>query len=78
MATTYHTYLGQKIRQNQDAGINRVIVKKRDTSYVEKSNTNGCHSFANESWSDDLDSIKRWAKEDAYYPESLTFEVIEA
>jgi hypothetical protein len=77
MATTYHANIGQQLRQNQDAGINHVIIEKRDTSNVDKSNTNGCHSYTSESWSDDLNSIKRWAKEDAYYPELITFEVVE-
>ena len=76
METTYHYRGGQSVRQNQDCGINKVIIVKKQTNFTELAKCSGQDWFANESWSTDIERIKRWAKEWAYYPERLSFEII--
>jgi len=77
METTYHTSSGQKIRQNQDLGINKVIIEQTKTDYVEKSGAFGQDSYTNQIWSKDIDYLKRWVKDWAYYSDKIYFEVIE-
>lgn len=72
---TYHTQSGQTIRQNQDLGINTVIIDRRETDYVERTNTEGADSFTNEMWATDTETIKRWCKDWAYNPDDLEFEI---
>jgi len=76
METTYHTSSGQKIRQNQDLGINNVVIEKKKTNYVEKSQVFGQDSYTNQIWSEDIDYLKRWVRDWAHYPDEIYFEVI--
>ena len=75
MTTTYHAQSGQKTRQNQDAGINQVIIERRETDYVERTGSYGSDSYTNEMWADEVETIERWCKAWAHYPEDLVFEI---
>lgn len=74
--TTYHAPSGQRIRQMQNKGINHIVVEKKETDFIFKSKCFGADSFTQKMWASDFETIKRWAKEWAIYPDRLTFKCI--
>ena len=54
---------GQKVRQNVQLGLPTEFIKVKNSDWVEKSKCNGQSNFTNVMWSDDLDSLQRWANE---------------
>lgn len=77
-STTYHIIGGgQRVQQNQNLGNNKVVIEKRETTYVADARADGGDSYTNEIWGS-LDFVKSCARGWAQKPKALKFEVVEA
>lgn len=54
---------GQKIRQNVEMGIATAYHVNENSNWPEVSKVSGCDSFTNTMWSEDLETLQRWAND---------------
>ena len=72
MKTVYFTTSGQNIRQQQDLGNNTIIIKRK---VIQSRLIDARSSFTNENFDVSLEGLKKTAKEWAYNPDLLKFDV---
>ena len=72
MKTVYYTTSGQNIRQQQDLNNNTIIIKRK---VIQSRLIDARSSFTNENFDVSLEGLKETAKEWAYNPDLLKFDV---
>jgi hypothetical protein len=54
---------GQRVRQNRDIGVPTLYEVFEDSDYCDLALCIGQNFFANDMWSEDIDTLQRWANE---------------
>ena len=80
MSTIYQTISGQQVRQHQETKrtINQaIIIEKIENSDLPFfSKCSGQSNFTQKMWAEDLETIEKWLKEWAHYPEKIKIKVV--